>query len=166
MTTALASRVSRLEKATATSTTGTPSVPLFTPLPGPQTRAYESEAFIIGYGGAAGGGKSLLEIGKAITQHKKSIVFRRHKEDVKDLWSKMRTLCGTHGRPNESSKEWRDLPGGRYVRMVGLQHLTDWLKYQGQEHDLWCFDEATQFPELPIRTLMAWCRSPDPAQRC
>lgn len=31
--------------------------PLWRPLPGPQTAAYESEADIIGYGGAAGGGK-------------------------------------------------------------------------------------------------------------
>jgi len=165
MTTALLSRVTKLEKATATSTTDTPSAPLFTPLPGPQTRAYESEAFITGYGGAAGGGKSLLEIGLAVTQHRKSIIFRRHKEDVKDLWSKLRMLCGTIGRPNESSKEWQDLPGNRYVRLVGLQHEWDWMKYQGNENDLWCFDEATQFSELSIRTLMAWCRSPDPDQR-
>jgi hypothetical protein len=139
---------------------------LFQPLPGPQTKAYESEAFITGYGGAAGGGKSLLEIGLAVTQHRKSIIFRRHKEDVKDLWSKLRMLCGTIGRPNESSREWQDLPGGRYVRLVGLQHEWDWMKYQGNENDLWCFDEAPQFPELSIRTLTAWCRSPDQNQRC
>jgi hypothetical protein len=142
------------------------AAPLFSPLPGPQTRAYESEANVIGYGGAAGGGKTLLAVGKAATQHRKSIIFRRHKEDTKDLWSKMRATYGTVGRPNESSKEWRDLPGDRYVRLVGLQHLWDWQNYQGQEHDFWDFDEATQFPEIAIRTLMAWCRSPDPAQRC
>lgn len=138
----------------------------WTPLPGPQTQAYESEAFITGYGGAAGGGKSLLEIGLAVTKHRKSIVFRRHKEDVKDLWSKLRMICGTAGRPNESSKEWRDLPGDRYVRLVGLQHEWDWMKHQGNENDYWAFDEATQFPELAIRTLIAWCRSPDKNQRC
>lgn len=142
------------------------TVRLFSPLPGPQTQAFESDAFIIGYGGAAGGGKSLLELGLAVTKHRKSIVFRRHKEDVKDLWSKLRMLCGTHGRSNESSKEWRDLPGDRYVRLVGLQHEWDWMKYQGNENDLWCFDEATQFSELSIRTLIAWCRSPDPEQPC
>lgn len=142
------------------------AVPLFSPLPGPQTNAYESDADIIGYGGSAGGGKTLLAVGKAATRHKKSIIFRRHKEDTKDLWSKMRTLYGTVGRANESSKEWKDLPGDRYVRLVGLQHLWDWQNYQGQEHDFWDFDEATQFPEIAIRTLMAWCRSPDPNQRC
>ncbi len=140
--------------------------PLFTPLPGPQTLAYESEAFVTGYGGAAGGGKSLLEIGLAVTRHRKSIIFRRHKEDVADLWSKMRVLCGTAGRPNESSKTWQDLPGGRSVRLVGLQYEWDWQKYQGNENDLWAFDEATQFSELSVRTLMAWCRSPDPEQQC
>jgi hypothetical protein len=149
------------------SPSSTPSTaPLFNPLPGPQTRAYESTADIIGYGGAAGGGKSALVVGTAATRHRKSIIFRRHKEDVKDLWSKMRMLYGTEGRPNESSKEWRDLPGDRYVRLVGLQHVWDWQNYQGQEHDLWAFDEAAQFPEIAIRTLMAWCRSPDPLQKC
>lgn len=142
------------------------AAPLFTPLPGPQTKAYESEAFITGYGGAAGGGKSLLEIGLAVTRHKKSIIFRRHKEDVSDLWWKLRMLCGTVGRPNESSKTWQDLPGDRSVRLVGLQHEWDWMKFQGNENDYWAFDEATQFPELSIRTLIAWCRSSDPKQRC
>lgn len=143
-----------------------PEIPLFTPLPGPQQRAYESEAFVIGYGGAAGGGKTYLAVGKAATRHRKSIIFRRHKEDVGDIWSKMRRMLGAHGRPNESSKSWQDLPGDRSIRLVGLQHEWDWQKHQGAEHDFWDFDEATQFSELAIRTLMAWCRSPDPAQQC
>jgi hypothetical protein len=139
---------------------------LFTPLPGPQTRAAESEAFVTGYGGAAGGGKSYLEIGLAASHHQKSLIFRRHKEDVRDLWSKLRAMCHGYGRPNESQRAWEDLPGGRSVRLVGLQHEWDWMKYQGNEADYWAFDEAVQFSELSIRTLMAWCRSPDPEQRC
>ena len=50
---------------------------LFWPLPGPQSMAYESEADVIGYGGAAGGGKSFLAIGKALTQHHKVMILRR-----------------------------------------------------------------------------------------
>src|SRR5260221_11561700 len=55
------------------------------PNPGPQTDAYHSTAHIIGYGGAAGGGKSDLLLGKAFTQHKKSIIFRNHYTDLGDM---------------------------------------------------------------------------------
>src|SRR6266540_2626307 len=50
---------------------------LFEPLAGPQRLAYDAMADITGYGGAAGGGKSLLEIGLAVTRHRRSIIFRR-----------------------------------------------------------------------------------------
>ena len=47
------------------------------PLEGPQRMAYESEADIIGYGGAAGGGKTDLACGKALTRHRKAMMLRR-----------------------------------------------------------------------------------------
>src|SRR5688572_18976865 len=43
----------------------------------PQCAAYESEADVIGYGGAAGGGKTDLLLGFAGTKHYRSIIFRR-----------------------------------------------------------------------------------------
>jgi len=43
----------------------------------PQIKAYVSEADILYFGGAAGGGKSDLLLGLALTAHKKSIIFRR-----------------------------------------------------------------------------------------
>ena len=36
---------------------------IWRPLPGPQSMAYHSKADIIGYGGAAGGGKTDLAVG-------------------------------------------------------------------------------------------------------
>jgi hypothetical protein len=39
--------------------------------PGPQTMAYESKADIVGYGGAAGGGKTDLACGSIITRTRK-----------------------------------------------------------------------------------------------
>ena len=47
------------------------------PLPGPQTLAYESTADVIGFGGAAGGGKTDLAVGMALTQHHRAQMFRR-----------------------------------------------------------------------------------------
>jgi hypothetical protein len=166
VTAALASRVSRLEKATADPATAAPAAPLFTPNPGPQKRAYESEADITGYGGSAGGGKSMLAIGLAVTQHRRSIIFRREQDQVRDLWEKLSAVCGIHGRSNENLLIWRDLPGGRYVRLAGVKNPNDWKKFQGQGHDLFAFDEGTEFLEQQIRTLIAWNRTTITGQRC
>lgn len=143
-----------------------PPVPLFVPNSGPQTRAYESEADILGYGGSAGGGKSLLEIGLAVTMHRRSIIFRREQDQVRDLWQKLADVCGQFGRSNENLLVWRDLPGDRYVRLAGVKNPGDWKKYQGQGHDLFAFDEATEFLESQVRTLIAWNRTTIPGQRC
>lgn len=138
----------------------------WTPLPGPQTTAYESLADITGYGGSAGGGKSMLEIGLAVTQHRKSIIFRRESTSTRDLWSKLTALCGNLGRSNETLLLWRDLPGGREVQLAGCKNEDDWRKFMGNERDLMEFDEATEFAEGQVRTLIAWCRTPIYGQRC
>ena len=46
-------------------------------LPGPQTVAYQPPADVVGYGGAAGGGKTDLALGLAITAHRHSLILRR-----------------------------------------------------------------------------------------
>jgi hypothetical protein len=140
--------------------------PLFIPQPGKQTMAYDSPADILGYGGSAGGGKSFLEIGLAVTRHQRSIIFRREAEQTRDLWDKLTDVCGLHGRSNENLLVWRDLPGRRYVRLAGVKNEGDWKKYQGQGHDLHAFDEATEFTEMQVRTLIAWNRTTVPGQRC
>ncbi len=139
---------------------------LFTPNSGPQTDAYSSEADITGYGGAAGGGKSFLEIGLAVTQHRRSIIFRREADQTRDLWQKLSDVCGSAGRANENLLVYRALPGDRYVRLAGVKNPNDWKRFQGQAHDLYCFDEATEFLESQVRTLIAWNRTTIPGQRC
>ena len=41
----------------------------------PQSQAFRSEADILGYGGAAGGGKTDLICGLALTKHQRSIIY-------------------------------------------------------------------------------------------
>jgi len=53
------------------------ATPLWQPLPGPQTSAYQSPADVVGYGGAAGGGKTDLALGLAVTAHQHSLILRR-----------------------------------------------------------------------------------------
>lgn len=61
---------------------------IFKPLPGPQQQAFESKAFEILYGGAAGSGKSFLLLGKARLQHQSVLLLRRTFGQLEDtlIW--------------------------------------------------------------------------------
>jgi len=142
------------------------SNPLWSPLPGPQTSAYESNADIVGYGGAAGGGKSHLLLGTAVTTQARSLIFRREKTQLRDLWEKLLEVIGPHGRTNETLHVVRDLPDGRSVELGGVKDEGDWKTYQGRAYDFHGFDELTEFTERQFRTLIAWNRTVIPGQRC
>ncbi len=160
-----AARLSLLMRRSRPSAPDTSSVP-WKPLPGPQTRAYESKADITGFGGSAGGGKSALAIGLAVTKHRRSLIFRREQTQVRDLWQKLGNVCSTAGRSNENLLLWRDLPGDRQVTLAGCKNEGDWRKHMGHENDFIDFDEGTEFSEYQVRTLIAWNRSAFPGQRC
>ena len=56
--------------------------PRWLPTLGPQADAYENEADELFYGGQAGGGKTHLAIGLALTAHKRSLILRRVNKDA------------------------------------------------------------------------------------
>lgn len=144
----------------------------------PQVRAYHSDADVIGYGGAAGGGKTDLLLGLAGTKHQRALIFRRVFPSVRAMIERSREIFNARRDPhskdsyNESLHVWRLEDGRRMLEFGSVQFETDLKKYQGQPHDLLGFDEATEFPEHFIRFLMAWNRSTqtDPAtgrpQKC
>lgn len=134
------------------------------PLPGPQSLAYYSDADIIGYGGAAGGGKTDLACGKALTQHQKVLVLRREATQLTGIIDRFTELIGGRDGYNGAERIWR-LPG-QQVEFGSTPNLDDWNKYQGRPHDLLVFDEAANFLEAQVRALLGWLRSVDPAQRC
>lgn len=134
------------------------------PLPGPQSLAYYSEADIIGYGGAAGGGKTDLACGKALTQHQKVLVLRREATQLTGIIDRFTELIGSRDGYNGAERIWR-LPG-KQIEFGSTPNLDDWNKYQGRPHDLLVFDEAANFLEAQVRALLGWLRSVDPAQRC
>lgn len=144
---------------------------VWTPQAGPQAVAYASTADIIGYGGAAGGGKSDLLLGKAGTQHRRSIIFRRVFPSLRGMIERSREIFNSdndaHSKDsfNESLHVWR-LADGRMVEFGAVQHEQDRKKYQGQPHDFIGIDEATEFPESFVRFLMGWNRTTVPGQRC
>lgn len=128
------------------------------PLPGPQTDAFFSDADITGYGGAAGGGKTDLEIGLALTEHRRSIIYRREGTQLLSIRERMNEVLGTSDHWNGQDQLYR-LPDGRTVELGGCKDIGSEKKYQGRPHDLKCFDEATEFAESQVRFLMGWLRS-------
>jgi len=141
----------------------TSGAPMWVPLPGPQTRAYYSGADVMFYGGAAGGGKSDLLIGSALTEHSKSIIFRREGTQLQGIFDRMAEIIGTRDGFNSKDKIWRLT--GRQVEFGSVPHVTDVEKYQGRPHDLKGFDEICHFTESQFRFLAGWLRTTREGQR-
>jgi hypothetical protein len=133
--------------------------------PTPQQQAYESQADLLLYGGAAGGGKTDLIIGLALTQHHRSIVFRREFAQLQAFLERTSEIVGGSAGRNTQDKRWA-LPGSRLLRWGGMQHLGDENAYKGQPHDLMAFDEVVEFLEFQFRFVITWNRTTDPTQRC
>lgn len=139
--------------------------PPWTPSPGNQTRAYESPADVTLYGGAAGGGKTDLLLGLALTRHRRSIVFRRHYTELIAIVERSRELVGSRGRYNGTEKLWR-LDDGRRLEFGAVNNPGDERKFQGRSHDLKAFDELAHFTEHQFRYLCGWLRTTEKDQRC
>ena len=144
-------------------------MPPWLPQVGPQMDAYFSQADILFYGGSAGGGKSDLLLGLALTAHEKSIVFRREAVQLVGLEERMASILGSRKGYNSQDALWR-LPGDARVTRRTLEFGSvakpgDWIKYQGRPHDLKGFDEITHFTEAQFRTLIGWMRTDNPHVR-
>lgn len=137
---------------------------LFYPTPGPQYEATVSEADIIGMGGAAGPGKSYLIAGLALTEHKRSLIFRQHKNQTQKFVQDFNKILGDSSGYSSQNSQWKH--DGRLIEFGGLEDPNDHEKWQGRDHDLKAYDEATQMREFDVRYTMGWCRSDDPEQRC
>jgi len=144
-------------------------LPIWQPLPGPQSLAYESQADIIGYGGAAGGGKTDLACGKTLTQHRKVMILRREGTQLTGIVDRFIELIGHDNGFNSTKGIWRTSRRDGVplqIEFGATPHLGDETKYQGRPHDLLVFDEASNFLEHQVRFLLGWLRSTVPGQKC
>jgi hypothetical protein len=139
---------------------------IWRPNPGPQSDAYYSEATVIGYGGAAGGGKTDLMCGTILTQHRRAIIFRREGTQLQGIYDRLGELLGSRDGFNSQDKIWRP-PSQPHLQIEfgSVPNPEDVGKYQGRPHDLKGFDEATNFLEAQVRFLMGWMRSTVEGQR-
>ena len=67
------------------------------PIPGPQTRAFNSPADELLYGGSAGSAKSMVLLGIAATNHSRSLILRRQLTEIDGLADELVKMLG-HGR--------------------------------------------------------------------
>lgn len=142
----------------------TVGMPIWLPLQGPQMDAYLSEADILFYGGAAGGGKTDLALGLALTAHQHSIIYRREAVQLEGVYQRLANILGSKKGFNGASRIWQ-LPDGRVAEFGAVKDLGDEKKYQGRPHDLKVFDEITHFAEIQFRFLCGWMRTTKPGQR-
>ncbi|UOF77588.1 large subunit terminase [Caudoviricetes sp.] len=131
----------------------------------PQDMAFHSEADILGYGGGAGGGKTDVAIGKAVKKHHRTLIVRREFTQLKGAIERAKEVIGKAGRYNSQDKFYR-LPGGKRIEFGGIEHDGDEEAWQGRDHDLKVFDEATHFKESTVRYVCIWNRTTRPGQRC
>lgn len=139
----------------------------FLPSPGPQTEALLSEADVLGYGGQAGGGKSALMIGCALRNHSSALILRREAVQLDGLIE----FCKELGEPNfghfvGGNENVFKADSGARIKFAGLNQPDDWRKHAGIGRDFYGFDEAAEFLEEQVSSLIGWLRSTKDGQRC
>lgn len=134
------------------------------PTPGAQSDAYFCDADELFYGGSAGGGKSDLAVGLALTAHKKSLILRRYRDDARDLYNRVSDVVGTTDYGNKALL-MQALPD-RTIEFGGCKDEDDKQRYKGKPYDLYVFDEVSDFLKSQFEFIKTWNRSTVPGQRC
>ena len=88
---------------------------------------------MIGYGGAAGGGKTDLAVGKALMAHHEVMIMRREIRSCRGVLSRIEQLLGDKDGYNSQDKIWRNA-GPRNVKLEFGSVRTSAMrpKYQGR----------------------------------
>jgi hypothetical protein len=136
--------------------------------PTPQVLASQSAADTVGFGGAAGGGKTDLLLGLAGTEHHRAIIFRRESPRLEGIIARSKEIYEQDPRNklNESLHRWKLDDGARTVQLAYMQYEDDKFNFQGRPYDFYGFDEVTEFTESQFRFVTGWNRTTKPGQRC
>lgn len=133
------------------------------PQEGPQTEAMFSPADVVLYGGAAGGGKTALACGMAITRHQHSLIMRREATQLKGIYREIAEIIDPRREGfSKQAQEWKIPAWDGVQRMVmfgSCPHPGDEAKWQGIARDLLVLDEAANFLYSQAMFLMGWTRS-------
>ena len=124
-----------------------PANAAWAPNPGPQTAFLASPCREVGYGGAAGGGKSdglLAAAGRYIDNPKhNAVIFRRSFPEFSKLIRRSLEVYGPLGaRYNQTQHTW-SFPSGAAIHFRSIDDIT---KRQGDDFTFIGWDELTQLP--------------------
>jgi hypothetical protein len=141
------------------------------PQEGPQEEAYFCEADQLLYGGAAGGGKTALAVGLAITRHRETLFIRREATQLGGVLDEVAQTIDPDrkGLSMQPFKEWRIPPWDGVQRKIvfgSTPNLGNESRYQGRARDLLVIDEAANMLKQQVDFLMGWVRSTVEGQRC
>lgn len=129
------------------------------PNPGPQTDAYLSKADITLYGGQAGGGKSQLLVGWGVNEAQTGMIFRRELSQTDGLERDGQLIIGRSADFNGSDHEWTWPADAKTLKLGGMKTADSWIDHAGRERDFLGYDEAGEFLEGQVGSMIAWLRS-------
>jgi Terminase large subunit, T4likevirus-type, N-terminal len=128
----------------------------------PQLEAYHSDADLLLFGGAAGGGKTDLICGTALNNHTNAVIFRRQSTDLRGIEERLLELAGRDGW-NGTTKVLR--LGSKLIELGHLDKPGSEESWRGRPHDFIGFDEGAQLSKHKIRFTLGWLRSAKASQR-
>lgn len=135
------------------------------PNPGQQEIAFASPADELFYGGTAGGGKTDLLLGIAMTVAHRSLVLRRTNKEASRFIRRFGEMVGHRDGWNGQLQTFQ-FPDDKLVEFGGCQLEDDKQKYKGEPKDFIGFDEISDFSESQYRFIIGWNRSAKKGQRC
>lgn len=130
-----------------------------------QALAHESEAEVLFYGGAVGGGKTEHAIVEAVNiclEHpgEQVAIFRRFYDDLKkNIVTRMQQILPDYIATYNSTDKAFYFWNGSIIWMCHCRHESEVFRYQGLQIVALFVDEASHFTEFMVKYLMTRVRS-------
>ena len=142
------------------------AISCISPQPGPQSAFLSSDADIVIYGGAAGGGKTYALLMEALRNVDVpgfgAVIVRKNANQVLaqgGLWDTSRALYAGLGQMRLTPSPRWTFPSGAKISFACLEDDAAVLKWQGSQIALICFDELTHFSRAQFFYMLSRNRS-------